>query len=89
VSTASLIAMLESGIGEGITELICHPGHVDDELASSYAIERDVELRTLCDPLARAAIERAGIRLVGFRDVPALLRSARTPEHAAVRQANP
>ena len=77
VGVASLVAMLETEIGEGITELICHPGHVDAELTSSYALEREAELRTLCDAPVRAALQRAGIRLVGFRYLAHLLAGSR------------
>ncbi|MDQ3097672.1 MAG: ChbG/HpnK family deacetylase, partial [Chloroflexota bacterium] len=57
----------------GTTELMCHPGERGDaELAatSSYARERPVELATLTSPAVRAAVERCGLVLSSFRDLP-------------------
>jgi predicted glycoside hydrolase/deacetylase ChbG (UPF0249 family) len=76
VSVAGLIRLLSTEIGDGVTELACHPGRPDPTLASSYAIERNLELRTLCDGRVRRCLERRGIALVGFAEVGRLLRSA-------------
>ncbi len=65
VGVESLLGMLDE-LEAGWTELVCHPGHADAELRSSYVDAREWELRTLCDPRVREAIERAGIRLLGF-----------------------
>ena len=62
LTAAALIAVLES-VPVGRTELGCHPGFSDD-LESSYALEREVEVRVLCDPAVLAAVGRAGLRLV-------------------------
>ena len=62
-----------------MTELNCHPGYVEPGFPSSYAAEREVELRTLCDPGSRRAIQERGIRLIGFRDLPTLATSAAMP----------
>ena len=51
----------------GVTELMCHPGFFDDDLAySRYGRQREVELAALCDPEARATVERLDIRLCHF-----------------------
>ena len=42
--------IIEAELGEGFSELCCHPGYVDGDLASSYTHERETELETLCDP---------------------------------------
>jgi chitin disaccharide deacetylase len=60
------IATLErilADVADGVTELGCHPGEPDAELAatSSYASLRSDELATLTDPRAHAAIARNGI----------------------------
>lgn len=73
VSVANLVLMLESKVPRGITELICHPGYVDSDLDSSYKAVRETEVATLCDPRVREALDRGGIRLIGFRDLPSLL----------------
>lgn len=76
VSVESLIGMLETDVEAGVTELMCHPGYADPELESSYADVREPELRTLCDSRVRDAVREAGIRLLGFRDFPALCAGA-------------
>lgn len=73
VSVESAVAMLEAHVEDGVTELVCHPGHVDAQLVSSYAAPREAELETLCDGRVRQALRRAGISLVSFRDAAALL----------------
>ena len=51
----------------GLTELMCHPGVFDEDLAySRYGRQREVELAALCDPEARATVERLDIRLCHF-----------------------
>jgi len=73
VSVAGLIRLLGTEIGDGVTELACHPGSPDPALTSSYVIERNLELRTLCDGRVRRFLERRGIALVGFGEVGRLL----------------
>ena len=70
VSIDALSRMLRDEIGDGVTELGCHPGYVDPELHSDYSVEREAELRTLCDPAAREILAELGFRLIGFRDLP-------------------
>jgi predicted glycoside hydrolase/deacetylase ChbG (UPF0249 family) len=76
IGVESLVAILDAGVREGVTELVCHPGYVDSTLHSSYALERETELVTLCDPRVRVAVRAAGARLVGFGDLPRLLDQA-------------
>src|SRR5688500_14863889 len=56
---------------DDITELMCHPGEADDDLAkrSGYARERPTELATLTDPRVRAAVTGLGITLATYADV--------------------
>src|SRR5437588_308785 len=68
-SVESLSEMLEAEVGEGVTEFGCHPGYTGDGFESSYLIEREAELRTLCDPAIRARIEELGIRLISFAEL--------------------
>jgi len=69
ISVASLQRMLHSEIREGTTELSCHPGYVDLEHRTSYSIEREIELRTLCDPAIRETLAELSIELVSHRDL--------------------
>jgi predicted glycoside hydrolase/deacetylase ChbG (UPF0249 family) len=73
VSVAGFERILDAEVGDGVTELACHPGYVDPSLRSSYRIERELELETLCDPAVRAAVARRAIALIGFRDARELL----------------
>ena len=50
---------------QGLTVIACHPGYVND-LETMYQSERTKELRVLCDPRLRAAIETLGIKLCSF-----------------------
>lgn len=71
VTVESLLGMV-AGFRQGVTELSCHPGYVDEELDSSYARERELELATLLDPRVPEGFARLGVRLVGYRDLHAL-----------------
>jgi chitin disaccharide deacetylase len=72
-SVESLVRMLETEVHEGCTELSCHPGYIDAEFQSSYSIEREAELQTLCDPSIREALVAQQIQLVSFRDLGSVL----------------
>ena len=52
----------------GATELCCHPA-ATAEPDWAYGSERIAELASLCSPLVRDAVRRAGVRLVGFAAV--------------------
>jgi hypothetical protein len=56
------------GLEPGVTELMCHPAYADDELraGSSYADERERELRALTSDEVRAALSAADVELVSF-----------------------
>ena len=64
----STLERILAEIGEGVTELGCHPGEPDDELArtSSYAALRVLELAALTDPRAKEAVARNGIGLSNY-----------------------
>jgi predicted glycoside hydrolase/deacetylase ChbG (UPF0249 family) len=65
-TTARLLDQLAT-LSIGVTELMCHPGRFDDDLAySRYGRQREVELAALCDAEARATIARLDIRLCHF-----------------------
>lgn len=64
------LAAIVGGLPEGATELCCHPADATD-VPGAYAAERILELRTLCHPTARQAIEERGAVLCNFADVMA------------------
>jgi predicted glycoside hydrolase/deacetylase ChbG (UPF0249 family) len=67
-TTLEVLLDVLRAVGPGSTELMCHPGRVDDELrsGSSYAYERERELAVLCHPAARSLAAELGLRLVRF-----------------------
>ena len=69
IGVEGLLRLLDAEVREGVTELSCHPGYVEPGYRSSYLVERELELRTLCDARVRQAIRDRGIRLMGFRDL--------------------
>ena len=73
ISVETLLRMLDE-LDEGISELACHPGYLEPGFTSDYGPERELELRTLCDPRLRVALDRLEIRLIDHRDVPRLAR---------------
>jgi predicted glycoside hydrolase/deacetylase ChbG (UPF0249 family) len=74
ISVSGLLRLLETELQEeGVTELSCHPGYVEPGFQSTYRSEREIELRTLCDPAVREALAQRHIRLVSYRHLGALL----------------
>jgi predicted glycoside hydrolase/deacetylase ChbG (UPF0249 family) len=69
ISPEFLIWILRNEVGEGWTELGCHPGHVRGDFTSIYSHEREVELRTLTDPGVREEIVALGIRLASYAEL--------------------
>jgi predicted glycoside hydrolase/deacetylase ChbG (UPF0249 family) len=76
VSPETLEAILREEVGEGWTEISCHPGYVSDEYTPMYRHEREAELRTLTDPRIRATIEELGIVLESYETYAELRRIA-------------
>ena len=72
IGTENLIRLLEAALGDGVTELGCHPGYVDPLFPTVYNTERETELQTLCDPTLRAWLAGAGVALVNYDAVSSL-----------------
>lgn len=66
--TARAFAALVRGLTAGVTEIGCHPADAAD-VDSMYGSERVAELRVLCDPTVRAAVQAAGVELTNFAAV--------------------
>jgi predicted glycoside hydrolase/deacetylase ChbG (UPF0249 family) len=64
IAPEHLIRLIEE-MPPGWTELGCHPARGADT-GSTYEVEREVELRSLCAPEVAAAVQRAGIELRSF-----------------------
>jgi hypothetical protein len=67
-ATSENLRFILAHLREGVSELMCHPGHPDDALVrdSSYAREREEEIAALCDPRVREALDAGGIQLITF-----------------------
>lgn len=69
--SAAIRSMIES-LGEGTTELMCHPGAYDDDLARARTRlkrERERELEALCDPSLKRLAKEKGIELISYREM--------------------
>ena len=73
ISPERLVIVLETEIGPGFTELACHPGYVADGFESEYAVEREIELRSLCNTTVKQRIAELNIELVNYSQVRTLL----------------
>ena len=54
---------------EGTTELMCHPGYVDEELrktSTRLQESRKTEMDILTDPGVRKIVAKRGIRLINY-----------------------
>lgn len=70
VSVEFLEQLLREEVGEGWTELSCHPGYVDPGFESVYLHEREAEVRTLTDPRVRTALAELHVELASYADLP-------------------
>lgn len=66
--TPARLAELIEALPPGWTEIGCHPA-AGPVPTSSYDEERQVELRTLCDPLIREALNVTNVKLCNFAQV--------------------
>lgn len=67
ITPGALIALL-GRISDGVTEVGSHPGYPDG-FDTWYREERVQEVKTLCDPQVREAVDRLGITLVSFGEL--------------------
>ena len=68
ISRGHLLRMLEDAAAEGCTEIMCHPGEVDELLRqrSGYVEERETELSLLGSTAFTAEVESQGWLLQGY-----------------------
>jgi len=69
-TTENLLGILNN-LPDGTSELMCHPGRVDETFAkeSIYNFQRERELKILTDPTIKQAIESNNIELISFADL--------------------
>jgi len=60
-----------NNLGDGTSELMCHPGHVDEAFAkeSIYNFQRERELKILTDSAIKDTITTNNINLISFADL--------------------
>jgi predicted glycoside hydrolase/deacetylase ChbG (UPF0249 family) len=70
---ATMEALLDiiNNLSDGASELMCHPGHVDEAFAkeSAYNFQRAREFQILTDPSVKQAIQANGIELINFSQI--------------------
>ena len=63
------VARLLRNLPDGTTELMCHPGYVDEELRATSTrlqVSREKEVEILTDPEIRNLVASQGIRLIDY-----------------------
>lgn len=67
-ATHKVLLDIINDLSEGTSEIMCHPGYVDDAFAneSIYNYQRERELKILTDPTIKEAIQANGIELITF-----------------------
>jgi chitin disaccharide deacetylase len=68
VSVDFLTKLLREEVGDGWTEISCHPGYADPDFTSGYAHERELEVATLTDPRVARAVDELGLELRSYAD---------------------
>jgi len=65
------IAHILKGLPNGVSELVCHPGHIDEELINDtkYSYIREKELEILLDKSVKKIINSRQIKLAKYQDV--------------------
>ncbi len=71
LATREEITKLFDQVQEGVCEIMCHPGYVDEAFAkeSSYNKQRETELEVLTDPSIKQAIQARNIELITFANL--------------------
>jgi predicted glycoside hydrolase/deacetylase ChbG (UPF0249 family) len=73
VRNARPLEALLRALPAGVTELVCHPGHVDEELrrVDTLTTPREREWLLLSRPAFRDVLAREGIRLTSWAEAAA------------------
>jgi chitin disaccharide deacetylase len=70
-ATADGLLNIINNLPDGTSEIMCHPGYVDDIFVkeSSYNKQRERELKILTDPSIKEATRSNGIKLITFAEI--------------------
>jgi chitin disaccharide deacetylase len=66
VSVPALQGILRDEVGDGWTEISCHPGYITPGYRTTYRDEREAEIGTLCDARVRQTIDELDIALHSY-----------------------
>ncbi len=68
---AQTLSFILRNLGDGVTEVMCHPGHVDDEMKRyvAHPARREAELEALKDSRIRDYTDSGSCRLMHFGDL--------------------
>ena len=69
ITVETFISLLRS-LRPGVSEVSCHPGHLETRPDAFYNREREVELQVLTDPRVKTALADAGLRQISYLDYP-------------------
>ena len=89
ISVRNLLRMLETEVQEGVTELSCHPGYIDADFKTGYSIERETELRTLCDPAVPRFLAEQYIQSINYSDLPKTVERLTVSRLVAAKRLSP
>ena len=70
ILTVDNLIRILAALPAGTTELGCHPGEDELDLDTMYRAERAQEVRVLCHPRTRAAVDGLGIERCSFASLP-------------------
>ena len=76
ISVEVMVSMIRA-LKPGVTEVSCHPGHVEPRPDAIYNREREVELATLTDERVKTTVTEEHVRLINYRDYAKMSREAR------------
>jgi chitin disaccharide deacetylase len=70
-ATQDMLLNIINQVGDGTSEIMCHPGYADDAFAneSVYNRQRERELKILTDPSIKDTIQANGIELITFAGI--------------------
>jgi hopanoid biosynthesis associated protein HpnK len=71
VLNSDVLYLILDSLPNGVTEIMCHPGYLDEALREYSRIppHRERELAALTDPRIREHVERAGIELIHYGEL--------------------
>jgi predicted glycoside hydrolase/deacetylase ChbG (UPF0249 family) len=67
ITLGALTSILEA-LPSGVSEVSCHPGHLEHRTDAFYNREREVELQVLVDPRLKAMCTGRSLQRISFRD---------------------